>query len=88
MLQENGTNVADHVRNSTWPKNGTYQDILHNASEEAIEQNIRAGAQAVLQVDHFLFIFIKKKSLTFQIHISIFQCNFLNTVNSPHTVIN
>ncbi|XP_060257792.1 ral GTPase-activating protein subunit alpha-1 isoform X8 [Ovis aries] len=48
--EENGTNVADHVRNSTWPKNGTYQDILHNASEEAIEQNIRAGAQAVLQV--------------------------------------
>ncbi|XDC64555.1 hypothetical protein R6Z07M_015737 [Ovis aries] len=48
--EENGTIVADHVRNSTWPKNGTYQDILHNASEEAIEQNIRAGAQAVLQV--------------------------------------
>ncbi|KAM9711034.1 ral GTPase-activating protein subunit alpha-1 isoform 3-T3 [Dama dama] len=48
--EENGTNVADHVRNSTWPKNGTYQDVLHNASEEAIEQNIRAGAQAVLQV--------------------------------------
>ncbi|XP_069414809.1 ral GTPase-activating protein subunit alpha-1 isoform X2 [Ovis canadensis] len=48
--EENGTNVADHVRNSTWPKNGTYQDILHNASEEAIEQNIRAGTQAVLQV--------------------------------------
>ncbi|XP_006043905.1 ral GTPase-activating protein subunit alpha-1 isoform X8 [Bubalus bubalis] len=48
--EENETNVADHVRNSTWPKNGTYQDLLHNASEEAIEQNIRAGAQAVLQV--------------------------------------
>ncbi|XP_043777166.1 ral GTPase-activating protein subunit alpha-1 isoform X2 [Cervus elaphus] len=48
--EENGTNVADHVRNSTWPKNGTYQDVLHNASEEATEQNIRAGAQAVLQV--------------------------------------
>nr|XP_020726194.1 ral GTPase-activating protein subunit alpha-1 isoform X6 [Odocoileus virginianus texanus] len=48
--EENGTNVADHVRNSTWPKNGTYQDVLHNASEEAIEQNIRAGTQAVLQV--------------------------------------
>ncbi|XP_061250096.1 ral GTPase-activating protein subunit alpha-1 isoform X2 [Bos javanicus] len=48
--EENDTNVADHVRNSTWPKNGTYQDLLHNASEEAIEQNIRAGAQAVLQV--------------------------------------
>ncbi|MXQ86552.1 hypothetical protein E5288_WYG009378 [Bos mutus] len=47
--EENDTNVADHVRNSTWPKNGTYQDLLHNASEEAIEQNIRAGAQAVLQ---------------------------------------
>ncbi|XP_043345211.1 ral GTPase-activating protein subunit alpha-1 isoform X4 [Cervus canadensis] len=48
--EENGTNVADHVRNSTWPKNGTYQDVLHNAPEEATEQNIRAGAQAVLQV--------------------------------------
>lgn len=57
MLQENGTNIADHVRNSTWAKNGTYQDVLHNASEEATEQNIRAGTQAVLQVDHFLIIF-------------------------------
>ncbi|KAB0393905.1 hypothetical protein E2I00_007901 [Balaenoptera physalus] len=47
--EENGTSIADHVRNSTWAKNGTYQDV-HNASEEAIEQNIRAGAQAVLQV--------------------------------------
>uniref|UniRef100_A0A8D1ZIV0 Ral GTPase-activating protein subunit alpha-1 n=1 Tax=Sus scrofa TaxID=9823 RepID=A0A8D1ZIV0_PIG len=48
--EENGTNIADHVRNSTWTKNGTYQDVLHNASEEATEQNIRAGTQAVLQV--------------------------------------
>ncbi|XP_023607278.1 ral GTPase-activating protein subunit alpha-1 isoform X6 [Myotis lucifugus] len=48
--EENGTNIADHVRNSTWAKNGTYQDVLHNASEEATEQNIRAGTQAVLQV--------------------------------------
>ncbi|XP_068402180.1 ral GTPase-activating protein subunit alpha-1 isoform X4 [Eschrichtius robustus] len=48
--EENGASIADHVRNSTWAKNGTYQDVLHNASEEAIEQNIRAGAQAVLQV--------------------------------------
>nr|XP_015102025.2 ral GTPase-activating protein subunit alpha-1 isoform X11 [Vicugna pacos] len=48
--EENGTNIADHGRNSTWAKNGTYQDVLHNASEEATEQNIRAGAQAVLQV--------------------------------------
>ncbi|XP_019500258.1 PREDICTED: ral GTPase-activating protein subunit alpha-1 isoform X13 [Hipposideros armiger] len=47
--EENGTSLADHVRNSTWAKNGTYQDI-HNASEEATEQNIRAGTQAVLQV--------------------------------------
>ncbi|XP_039741607.1 ral GTPase-activating protein subunit alpha-1 isoform X4 [Pteropus medius] len=47
--EENGTSIADHVRNSTWAKNGTYQDI-HNASEEATEQNIRAGTQAVLQV--------------------------------------
>ncbi|KAB1276864.1 Ral GTPase-activating protein subunit alpha-1 [Camelus dromedarius] len=48
--EENGTNIADHGRNSTWAKNGTYQDVLHNASEETTEQNIRAGAQAVLQV--------------------------------------
>ncbi|XP_053745330.1 ral GTPase-activating protein subunit alpha-1 isoform X5 [Panthera pardus] len=48
--EENGTDVADHVRNSTWTKNGTYQDVLHNTSEEATEQNIRAGTQAVLQV--------------------------------------
>ncbi|XP_077625342.1 ral GTPase-activating protein subunit alpha-1 isoform X5 [Crocuta crocuta] len=48
--EENGTDTADHVRNSTWTKNGTYQDVLHNASEEATEQNIRAGTQAVLQV--------------------------------------
>ncbi|XP_012513734.1 PREDICTED: ral GTPase-activating protein subunit alpha-1 isoform X2 [Propithecus coquereli] len=48
--EENGTNIADHVRNSSWAKNGSYQDALHNASEEATEQNIRAGTQAVLQV--------------------------------------
>ncbi|XP_066199683.1 ral GTPase-activating protein subunit alpha-1 isoform X3 [Saccopteryx leptura] len=48
--EENGTNIADHVQNSTWAKNGTYQDVLYNASEEATEQNIRAGTQAVLQV--------------------------------------
>ncbi|XP_016007590.2 ral GTPase-activating protein subunit alpha-1 isoform X12 [Rousettus aegyptiacus] len=47
--EENGTSIADHVRNSTWAKNGTYQDV-HNASEEATEQNIQAGTQAVLQV--------------------------------------
>ncbi|XP_036912341.1 ral GTPase-activating protein subunit alpha-1 isoform X5 [Sturnira hondurensis] len=48
--EENGTNIADHVLNSTWAKNGAYQDALHNASEEATEQSIRAGTQAVLQV--------------------------------------
>ncbi|XP_006732274.1 ral GTPase-activating protein subunit alpha-1 isoform X12 [Leptonychotes weddellii] len=48
--EEDGTDSADHVRNSTWAKNGTYQDVLHNASEEVTEQNIRAGTQAVLQV--------------------------------------
>ncbi|KAF3830736.1 hypothetical protein GH733_001631 [Mirounga leonina] len=47
--EEDGTDTADHVRNSTWAKNGTYQDVLHNASEEVTEQNIRAGTQAVLQ---------------------------------------
>ncbi|XP_048218405.1 ral GTPase-activating protein subunit alpha-1 isoform X5 [Perognathus longimembris pacificus] len=44
--EENGTSIAEHVRNSSWAKNGTYQD----ASEEATEENIRAGTQAVLQV--------------------------------------
>ncbi|XP_023587228.1 ral GTPase-activating protein subunit alpha-1 isoform X4 [Trichechus manatus latirostris] len=48
--EENGTVTADHARNSSWAKNDTYQDALHNASEEATEQNIRAGTQAVLQV--------------------------------------
>ncbi|XP_005376976.1 PREDICTED: ral GTPase-activating protein subunit alpha-1 isoform X7 [Chinchilla lanigera] len=48
--EENGTSMAEHVRNSSWAKNGSYQDALHNASEEATEQNIRAGTQAVLQV--------------------------------------
>lgn len=58
LLQENGISVADHVRNCTWAKNGTYQDV-HNASEEATEQNIRAGTQVVLQVGHSLAIFLK-----------------------------
>lgn len=31
-------------------KNGSYPDAVHNASEEATEENIRAGTQAVLQV--------------------------------------
>ncbi|XP_063102734.1 ral GTPase-activating protein subunit alpha-1 isoform X5 [Cavia porcellus] len=48
--EENGTNMAEHVRNSNWAKNGSCQDTLHNTSEEATEQNIRAGTQAVLQV--------------------------------------
>ncbi|KAG3261095.1 Ral GTPase activating protein catalytic alpha subunit 1, transcript variant X11 [Ictidomys tridecemlineatus] len=48
--EENGTNIAEHVRNSNWAKNGSYQDTLHNATEEATEQNIQAGTQAVLQV--------------------------------------
>nr|XP_045011328.1 ral GTPase-activating protein subunit alpha-1 isoform X6 [Jaculus jaculus] len=48
--EENGANVADHVRNSSWTKNGSYQDAVHNASEEATEHSTRAGMQAVLQV--------------------------------------
>ncbi|XP_051002270.1 ral GTPase-activating protein subunit alpha-1 isoform X1 [Acomys russatus] len=47
--EENGTNISEHVRNSSWIKNGSYQDAFHVA-EEAIEQNIQAGTQAVLQV--------------------------------------
>ncbi|XP_032098432.1 ral GTPase-activating protein subunit alpha-1 isoform X14 [Sapajus apella] len=48
--EENGTNTADHVRNSSWAKNGSFQGALHKASDEATEQNIQAGTQAVLQV--------------------------------------
>ncbi|KAM6201353.1 ral GTPase-activating protein subunit alpha-1 [Rhynchocyon petersi] len=48
--EENGTVPADLARNSSWAKNGSYQDALHNTPEEATEQNIRAGTQAVLQV--------------------------------------
>uniref|UniRef100_A0A2K5PIB2 Ral GTPase activating protein catalytic subunit alpha 1 n=1 Tax=Cebus imitator TaxID=2715852 RepID=A0A2K5PIB2_CEBIM len=50
VLLENGTNTADHVRNSSWAKNGSFQGALHKASDEATEQNIQAGTQAVLQV--------------------------------------
>ncbi|XP_036351362.2 ral GTPase-activating protein subunit alpha-1 isoform X7 [Ochotona princeps] len=48
--EENGTSIADHVRNSNWANNGSYPDALPNAPEEATEENIRAGTQAVLQV--------------------------------------
>ncbi|XP_078190913.1 ral GTPase-activating protein subunit alpha-1 isoform X11 [Callithrix jacchus] len=48
--EENGTNMADHVRNSSWAKNGSFQAALPKASDEATEQNIQAGTQAVLQV--------------------------------------
>lgn len=54
-LQESGTNIADHVRNSSWANNGSYPDALPNAPEETTEENIRAGTQAVLQVAHFVF---------------------------------
>ncbi|KAM4853733.1 ral GTPase-activating protein subunit alpha-1 isoform 2-T2 [Thomomys bottae] len=47
--EENGTSIAEHVRNSSWAKNGTYQKMAP-VHEEAIEENIRAGTQAVLQV--------------------------------------
>lgn len=53
LLQENGTNISEHVRNSSWTKNGSYQVAFH-ASEEATEQNIQAGTQAVLQVGSFI----------------------------------
>ncbi|XP_008058703.1 LOW QUALITY PROTEIN: ral GTPase-activating protein subunit alpha-1-like, partial [Carlito syrichta] len=48
--EENGTNITDHVRNSSWAKNDSYQESLHDTSEEATEQSIQAGTQAVLQV--------------------------------------
>ncbi|XP_049622529.1 ral GTPase-activating protein subunit alpha-1 isoform X3 [Suncus etruscus] len=48
--EENSSNIADHGRNSAWAKNGSYQDVIYSVSEEATEQNIRAGMQAVLQV--------------------------------------
>nr|XP_034370049.1 ral GTPase-activating protein subunit alpha-1 isoform X10 [Arvicanthis niloticus] len=47
--EENGTNISEHVRTSSWTKNGSYQEAFH-VSEEATERNIQAGTQAVLQV--------------------------------------
>uniref|UniRef100_A0A8C6MY11 Ral GTPase activating protein, alpha subunit 1 n=1 Tax=Mus spicilegus TaxID=10103 RepID=A0A8C6MY11_MUSSI len=47
--EENGTSTSEHVRNSSWTKNGSYQEAFH-VCEEATEQNIQAGTQAVLQV--------------------------------------
>ncbi|XP_067390062.1 ral GTPase-activating protein subunit alpha-1 isoform X4 [Emydura macquarii macquarii] len=50
MLQEKMTN-SGHVRNSSWTRNGCYQDASHKISEiDIAEQNIRAGVQSVLQV--------------------------------------
>uniref|UniRef100_A0A8C3XTE0 Ral GTPase activating protein catalytic subunit alpha 1 n=1 Tax=Chelydra serpentina TaxID=8475 RepID=A0A8C3XTE0_CHESE len=42
---------SGHVRNSSWTRNGCYQDASHKTSEiDIAEQNIRAGVQSVLQV--------------------------------------
>ncbi|XP_066469856.1 ral GTPase-activating protein subunit alpha-1 isoform X7 [Tiliqua scincoides] len=39
------------VRNSSWTRNGCYQEASHNMSDlDILEQGIRAGTQAVLQV--------------------------------------
>ncbi|XP_067390071.1 ral GTPase-activating protein subunit alpha-1 isoform X5 [Emydura macquarii macquarii] len=48
--EEKMTN-SGHVRNSSWTRNGCYQDASHKISEiDIAEQNIRAGVQSVLQV--------------------------------------
>ncbi|XP_010220064.1 PREDICTED: ral GTPase-activating protein subunit alpha-1 [Tinamus guttatus] len=48
--EEKGVN-SSHVRNSTWARNGCYQDISHKMFEiDTEEQNVRAGVQSVLQV--------------------------------------
>nr|XP_048711896.1 ral GTPase-activating protein subunit alpha-1 isoform X9 [Caretta caretta] len=48
--QEKITN-SGHVRNSSWTRDGCYQDASHKTSEiDITEQNIRAGVQSVLQV--------------------------------------
>ncbi|XP_074811969.1 ral GTPase-activating protein subunit alpha-1 isoform X2 [Natator depressus] len=42
---------SGHVRNSSWTRDGCYQDASHKTSEiDITEQNIRAGVQSVLQV--------------------------------------
>uniref|UniRef100_A0A8C8SMM4 Ral GTPase activating protein catalytic subunit alpha 1 n=1 Tax=Pelusios castaneus TaxID=367368 RepID=A0A8C8SMM4_9SAUR len=48
--EEKMTN-SGHIRNSSWTRNGCYQDASHKISEiDIAEQNIRAGVQSVLQV--------------------------------------
>ncbi|XP_077179245.1 ral GTPase-activating protein subunit alpha-1 isoform X13 [Paroedura picta] len=50
-IEEESMNNSGPVRNSSWNRNDCYQDALHKISElDAIEQGIRAGVQAVLQV--------------------------------------
>ncbi|XP_062433971.1 ral GTPase-activating protein subunit alpha-1 isoform X8 [Rhea pennata] len=48
--EEKGMN-SSHTRNSTWARNGCYQDSSHKMFEiDTEEQNVRAGVQSVLQV--------------------------------------
>ncbi|XP_064368427.1 ral GTPase-activating protein subunit alpha-1 isoform X9 [Dromaius novaehollandiae] len=48
--EEKGMN-SSHVRNSTWARNGCYQDTSHKMFEiDTEEQNVRAGVQSVLQI--------------------------------------
>uniref|UniRef100_A0A8C3LSX3 Ral GTPase activating protein catalytic subunit alpha 1 n=1 Tax=Chrysolophus pictus TaxID=9089 RepID=A0A8C3LSX3_CHRPC len=49
--EEEKTMNSSHVRNSSWARNGCYQETLHKLSEiDNEEQNVRAGMQSVLQV--------------------------------------
>ncbi|XP_074146689.1 ral GTPase-activating protein subunit alpha-1 isoform X6 [Sminthopsis crassicaudata] len=49
--EENVTKASSHVRNSSWTKNGSYQNTLYKGSDmEDADQNIRAGAQLIFQV--------------------------------------
>ncbi|KAM9061991.1 ral GTPase-activating protein subunit alpha-1 isoform 3-T3 [Sarcophilus harrisii] len=49
--EEKVTKASSHVRNSSWTKNGSYQNTLYKGSDmEDADQNIRAGAQLIFQV--------------------------------------
>ncbi|XP_053141379.1 ral GTPase-activating protein subunit alpha-1 isoform X13 [Hemicordylus capensis] len=64
------------VRNSSWTRNGCYQEAPHKISDlDAIEQGIRAGVQAVLQV------FITNSSNIFLLE----PANEIKTLLDEHT---
>ncbi|ETE73013.1 Ral GTPase-activating protein subunit alpha-1, partial [Ophiophagus hannah] len=49
--EEESTSSSCPIRNSNWTRNGCYQEVPYKTSElDNLEQGIRAGIQAVLQV--------------------------------------